>query len=44
MVERGETGERSLLKKLRKTFIWEWIWVEFVQVHVRTNMSDPFPM
>ena len=31
------------MKKLRKTFIREWIWVEFVQVHVRPNVSDPFP-
>ena len=31
------------MKKLRKTFIRGWIWVEFVQVDLLTNMSDPFP-
>ena len=48
MVLRGErgnggTGERSLLKKLRKTFIRGWIWVEFVQIRLLPNVSDPFP-
>ena len=37
--ETGERGERSLLKKLRKTFIRGWIWVEFVQVHVLPNIA-----
>ena len=39
--ERGDwgTGERSLLKKLRKTFIWGMGWVEFVQVRLRTNFA-----
>ena len=40
MVERGE---RSLLKKLRKTFIRGWIWILFVQVRLLPNVSDPFP-
>ena len=31
------------MKKLRKTFMKRDGWVEFVQVHVRTNVSDPFP-
>ena len=34
----GDEGERSLLKKLRKTFMRGWIWVEFVQVRVLTNL------
>ena len=45
----GGTGERSLLRTNlfvpapAKLLYWGWIWVEFVQVHVRTNVSDPFP-
>ena len=35
----GARGERSLLKKLRKTFMRGWIWVEFVQVRLRTNFA-----
>ena len=30
------------MKKLRKTFILGGIWVEFVQVRLLTNRSDPF--
>ena len=39
---RGNEGERSLLKKLRKTFM-RGIWISFVQVQLLPNMSDPFP-
>ena len=31
------------MKKLRKTFIWGWAWISFVQVRLLTNRSDPFP-
>ena len=41
--ERGRRGKRSLLKKLRKTFMRGMGWVEFVQVRVLPNVSDPFP-
>ncbi len=37
------TGGRSLLKKLRKTFMKRGYGILFVQVHVLTNLSDPFP-
>ena len=37
------TGERSLLKKLRKTFIWGMGWVEFVQVRLLPNMVSSVP-
>ena len=36
--ETGERGERSLLKKLRKTFMKRGGWISFVQVHLLTNM------
>ena len=39
---RGTVG-RSLLKKLRKTFMKRGYGILFVQVHVLTNLSDPFP-
>ena len=31
------------MKKLRKTFMRGMGWVEFVQVRVLPNVSDPFP-
>ena len=34
----GERGERSLLKKLRKTFMKRGYGILFVQVHVLTNL------
>ena len=37
------TGERSLLKKLRKTFMKRGYGISFVQFRLLTNMSDPFP-
>ena len=44
--ERGETVafENELVRSSsRKTFIWGWIWVEFVQVRVRPNMVLSVP-
>ena len=38
----GRRGERSLLKKLRKTFI-RGIWISFVQVRVLPNMVPSVP-
>ena len=36
---RGERGRRSLLKKLRKTFMKKGDGISFVQVRVRTNFA-----
>ena len=44
--ERRETVafENELVRSSsRKTFIWGWIWVEFVQVRVRPNMVLSVP-
>ena len=45
--ERGETGGRggtvAFEKAPQNFYEGDWGWVEFVQVHVLPNMSDPFP-